>query len=227
MRQYAVIAVKATISVGLLYFALSRIDFRTIVERLNQIELSWGLFALALLAAQQLLTSIRWLVIVQQCNAELSLLRAFRLNLIAAFFNQVLPSTVGGDAVRIWLFAGGGVGWALATHSVLLDRFIGVLGLALLVLVGLPWSFQLIENPIGRVALLVIGCGCVGAGLTFVALGSRNWLWMQRFWPTRQIIQFSARALDLLTSASSKSPMISAIGLISTPSGGPQPSVAR
>jgi uncharacterized membrane protein YbhN (UPF0104 family) len=40
---------------------------------------------------------------------------AFQITFIAAFFNQVLPSTVGGDGVRIWLLARKGAGWASAT----------------------------------------------------------------------------------------------------------------
>ena len=75
--------------------------------------------------------------------------QALRFNLIASFFNQGLPSTIGGDAARIWLLARAGAGWWKATCSVLLDRFIGVLALTTLVAVSLYWSFGLIKNPVG------------------------------------------------------------------------------
>lgn len=201
MRQIVLIAVKAAVSIGLLYYALARTDFSAVGERLNRLDVAWSLLAVVLLAAQLLLISIRWRVIAQRCGAALGLWHAFRLNLVGAFFNQVLPSTVGGDAVRIWLFARDGAGWAKATHSVLLDRFIGVLALAVLVVICLPWAFGLIQNPIGRTVLLVIGGGSVVGGLAFVALGSRDWAWMQKFWATRQLAQLAATALDLFGSA--------------------------
>ena len=116
---------------------------------------------MALAALQLVLISVRWQVIAARCDAHLSLPRAVRFNLIATFFNQVLPSTIGGDAVRIWLFARDGAGWARATHSVLLDRFIGVLALAVLVVICPPWALALIRDPAGRAVLLLIGFGSI------------------------------------------------------------------
>ena len=73
--------------------------------------------------------------------------------------------------------AAGARQWRLAsaTYSVLLDRVVGVLVLALLVIVCLPWTFALIRNVAGRTALLVVGFGCIGAcvcisGAGYVAL---------------------------------------------------------
>ena len=201
MRKYVLIAAKAAVSIGLLYFALSRTDFSAVAARLTRLDVAWSLLAVAVLGVQIVLISIRWRRIAASCDAELSLGRACHLNLVATFFNQVLPSTVGGDAVRLWLFARDGAGWSKATYSVLLDRFVGVLALALLVVVCLPWSFQLIQNPIGRSLLLAIGCGSVAAGIAFVALGSRDWAWMQRFWPTRHAAELARTALGMFKSA--------------------------
>ena len=203
MRQILLIAVKAAVSIGLLYLALARTDFSAVGERLSRLNVAWCLLALASLGVQLILVSIRWRRIAANCEAELPLSRAFQLNLVATFFNQVLPSTVGGDAVRIWLLARDGAGWSKATHSVLLDRFIGVLALAVLVVLCLPWAFGLIHDPVARAVLVLIGCGSVAAGLAFIALGSRNWAWMQSFWPTRHIAQLATTALRLFKSASS------------------------
>ena len=78
-------------------------------------------------------SAIRWREVALACGAALAPRQALRFNLIASFFNQGLPSTVGGDAARIWLLARTGAGWWKATCSVLLDRFIGVLALTTLV----------------------------------------------------------------------------------------------
>ena len=58
--------------------------------------------------------AIRWQRVALACGAALPPGQALRFNLIASFFNQVLPSTIGGDAARIWLLARAGAGWMKA-----------------------------------------------------------------------------------------------------------------
>ena len=77
----------------------------------------------------------------------------------------------GGDAVRIWLLAHDQGGWRTATYSVLIDRLTGVLVLALLVNLCLPWSFALFTNLTGRITLLIIGFGSIGACIIFFDAG--------------------------------------------------------
>lgn len=81
-----------------------------------------------------------------------------------------------------------GAAGGLPTYSVLIDRMVGVLVLAVLVIVCLPWSFALIGDRSGRLALLVVGFGSLGACLAFLALGFAGWPWLDRWWLTRQLI---------------------------------------
>jgi hypothetical protein len=118
--------------------------------------------------------------------------------MIAMFFGQVLPSTVGGDAARIWLVARSGAGWRAASYSVLIDRFFGVLALAAVVMAGLYWSFALIVNPLGRLVLLAIGLGSLAAGGVFFALG--YWPSLARWKFTRPLYDISLLARQLLFS---------------------------
>ena len=198
MRQLVLIAVKLAISATLLYFAVSRMNFSTIGDRLSNLEPGWILAALVIALTQIGVGAFRWQRIVLVCGAALPPLQAFRFYLIAAFFNQVLPSTVGGDAARIWLLAGTGAGWWKATYSVLLDRFIGVLILATLVATGLYWSFGLIENRVGRIVLLVIGLGSLAAGAAFLALG--RWRLLEQWGLTRRLAEMAVIARQMLLS---------------------------
>jgi uncharacterized membrane protein YbhN (UPF0104 family) len=200
MRQWLSLGARIAISVGLLYYAFSTVNTDVIVARLGDLNISWMVAAIALAFIQLGLLAVRWRQVVHACHASLELGRSFRLILISTFFNQVLPSTVGGDAMRLWLFARQGAGWAKATHSVLLDRFIGLLSLALLVAGCLPWSLALIQNPIGRIALLVIGIGSIGAALSFIALGYLKWAWLQKWLPLRHLTQMSVTARQILFS---------------------------
>jgi hypothetical protein len=74
--------------------------------------------------------------------------------------------------------------------------------LAFLVVGCLPWSFALISDPAGRIALLIIGFGSIGICLIFLALGFVSWRWLDRWWLTRQIAAAASNARDVFGSVS-------------------------
>jgi len=143
--------------------------------------------------------SLRWQTIVSQCGADLPLGQLFRTCMIALFFNQTLPSSVGGDAMRIWHVAKQ-TSWRIATYSVLIDRVVGVTALAMVVTACLPWTLELVRNPVGRSALLLIGLGCIGAGLVFIGFAWDRLRFLQRWAPTRHLAATATVALGILRS---------------------------
>ncbi len=119
-------------------------------------SLFWIGVAIAVTFLQIFVGVLRWREISAECGAPLELGRAMRYNVIGAFFNQTLPSAIGGDAVRLWLVARAGAGWRAATYSIFVDRAIGLIALAIVIVASLPWSYSLITDPHGRSALLLI-----------------------------------------------------------------------
>lgn len=192
----------------LLYFAFAHVNFDLVGRQLNHLRYIWLAAAVLILIAQLSLCALRWQRIVQHCNTPdsppFTVSNAFHYIFIAAFFNQTLPSTIGGDAVRIWLLARDNGDWKSATYSALIDRVIGIFVLAFLVIVCLPWSFALIGDPAGRIALLIVGFGSIGACLIFLALGFARWRWLDRLWPTRQIAAAASNARDVCGSVSGR-----------------------
>jgi glycosyltransferase 2 family protein len=106
---------------------------------------------------------------------------------IGMFFNQTLPSSIGGDAVRLWLVARAGAGWRAATYSIFVDRAIGLIALAIVIVASLPWSYRLIANPDGRAALLLVDFAALAGGLGFLVLGMLPWPWLKRWWATHHV----------------------------------------
>lgn len=187
MRGFLLLAARILVSAALLYFAFRGINFAAIQSRLSQISVGWFLLAVLATVFQIFLGALRWREISARCSAPLGTGQALRYNMIGAFFNQALPSTIGGDAMRLWLVRQTGAGWRSATYSVLVDRAIGLIALALIVVVSLPWSYDLIANARGRLALLLVDVGAISAGLGFLVLGMLPWPWLKTFWPLRHI----------------------------------------
>ncbi|MGH9693337.1 MAG: lysylphosphatidylglycerol synthase transmembrane domain-containing protein, partial [Bryobacteraceae bacterium] len=129
MRKALSLFVKAAVTLLLLYFTLASVNMRAVMDRLSQIDLRWVALGLILLFVQIVLLALRWRQVVLRCGANLPSPQSLRFTMIGAFFNQTLPSSVGGDAVRIWLLRKE-TNWRVAAYSVFLDRVVGVVVLA-------------------------------------------------------------------------------------------------
>jgi uncharacterized membrane protein YbhN (UPF0104 family) len=187
MRKFLLVTAKILISGTLLYFALRGINLGELKKRVDQISLGWIAFSIVVTLLQILLGAVRWREITALCDAPLSTARALRFNLIGSFFNQTLPSSIGGDAVRLWLVSRSGAGWRAATYSVLVDRAIGLIALAVLIVASLPWSYQLIGDARGRAALVLVDFAALAGGLGFLAFGRLNWGFLTEWLPTRHL----------------------------------------
>src|ERR1041384_2226120 len=192
MRRITLSAVKILVSAALLYFALGKINFYDLLSRFDLASLGWIGLAIAVTFLQIFLGALRWREISAECGAPLATTEAFRFNLIRPFFNQTLPSSIGGDAVRLWLVARRGAGWRAATYSIFVDRAIGLIALAILIVASLPWSYRLIDDAQGRSALLLVDFAALAAGAGFLLLGRMPWPWLKRWWATQHLHACSA-----------------------------------
>jgi glycosyltransferase 2 family protein len=187
MRRILISTLKILVSAGLLYLALRKVDFHELASRFNVASLGWIGLAIAATFLQIFIGVLRWRVVSAECGAPLALTQAMRYNLIGTFFNQTLPSSIGGDAVRLWLVARAGAGWRAATYSIFVDRAIGLIALSIVIVASLPWSYQLITDPNGRTALLLVDFAALTGGLGFLILGRLHWPWLKRWWVTHHL----------------------------------------
>jgi glycosyltransferase 2 family protein len=213
MRQILFSALKILISAALLYFSLRKVDFADLLSRIDLNSLLWLGLAVVVVFVQVYAGALRWREISEDCGAPLSPRQAMRYNLIGTFFNQTLPSSIGGDAMRLWLLARSGAGWRAATYSIFVDRAIGLIALAVIIVASLPWSYELIRNPEGRSALLLVDFAALAAGLGFLLLGRLPWAWLQRWWGTQHFYACSVVANQVIFDRK-RGPMIAMLSLL-------------
>src|SRR3954454_17122483 len=165
MRRILFSTIKILITVALLYLALRKVNLLQLASRINVTSLGWIGGAILVTFLQIFAGVLRWREIGAECGAPLATRQAMRFNVIGTFFNQTLPSSIGGDAVRLWLVARGGAGWRAATYYIFVDRAIGLIALAIVIVASLAWSYSLITDPAGRSALLLVDFAALAAGL--------------------------------------------------------------
>jgi len=187
MRRILLSTIKILISAALLYLALRKANFADLASRIDIASLGWIGLAIAVSFLQIFVGVLRWREVSAECGAPLATRQAMRFNVIGTFFNQTLPSSIGGDAVRLWLVARAGAGWRAATYSIFVDRAIGLIALAIIIVASLPWSYALIGDPNGRSALLLVDFAALAGGIGFLILGRLRWPWLKRWWGTHHL----------------------------------------
>jgi uncharacterized membrane protein YbhN (UPF0104 family) len=153
-KQAALFAVKLLLSVGVLVYIARGLDLRQLRDHLVSVDPFLFVLALALIFLQTFVLNGRWELIMRALGVSLDWLAGWRILMISLWFNQVLPSSVGGDAVRIWLLRQRSVQWSKAVKGVAADRFTALIGLIALMVAGLPLLLSRVSN---QAALLAIG----------------------------------------------------------------------
>ena len=86
-----------------------------------------------------------------------------KIMFVGLFFNQILPTGIGGDVVRAWRCSRVGIALGAAIRSILLDRACGYLVLIVLYAVGLPALLHILPDARERSAVLAgLAVGLLG-----------------------------------------------------------------
>lgn len=166
-------ALKLVISAALLYWLTEAANFTLLLEQLTRI--TWPVFVAAVLLHvwSFLLGAVRWWLLLRHKNNGARLSALLPVYYMGAFFNYVLPSGVGGDAIRTVMLSKQGMSFSALIASAVMDRFMGLLGVVLLTLVGIPLLPPALlaqsGSWIGDTGLLLVG-------LLFAAALIISWL---------------------------------------------------
>ncbi len=127
---------RIALGIAALAWLVSRIDVDQAWTTMRRAH--WGWLAMAGIAqvGSKGCWLFRWKELLESAGASRSTLDLGRLILSGLFFNNFLPSSVGGDVARGMGLVSLGVSRATAAASVLADRIVGVFSLAITAVVG-------------------------------------------------------------------------------------------
>ncbi len=159
-RQALVWSIKILVSSGLLYVLLSRVDLSRLWAIARTASVAWLVVALALYFVMVFISAWRWGVLLHVQKVAVGLGPLLRSYLVATFFNNFLPSNIGGDVIRVRDTARAAGSKTRAAAVVLVDRGIGLLALVLIAAVGA--SMATTSSPV---------IAAFGPGLLWLAFG--------------------------------------------------------
>lgn len=168
MKKWLLTALKIGVSAALIAFLIQRTDLAevwTVVQNANWFILS---FAFLLFYVGYAITSGRWRILLKALGFAPPFWFMFRSFMVAVFFNNFLPSTVGGDAMRMYDSWRSGVSKTKSVAAVLMDRFMGLASLLLFALAGLAFGAH--EKLGGSNIVIIVGAGAAGAFVLLLVL---------------------------------------------------------
>lgn len=165
-RKRLALAAKAATTLAIIWVLLSHVELAPVASRLRHLGPLEITFALLPFAVQMVLASERWRIVCARLGVGLRFIAALQIVAIGTFFNQTLPSAVGGDAMRVWLLVRDRIAFGKAVNTVLCDRVFALVVLIVLSTATLPLFFGHVSDLHARFGVTVF----VAVGLAGVAV---------------------------------------------------------
>jgi glycosyltransferase 2 family protein len=140
LSSWAFFGMKVAVSGGLLWLLFSRIDVARFWTVARQSSLPWIGAALLAYAGAVAISAWRWYALLRVQGVPLRLTTVLGSFVVALFFNNFLPTNIGGDVMRVRDTAPAAGSNMRATTVVLADRIISLLGLALFAAIAATFS---------------------------------------------------------------------------------------
>lgn len=134
------------LAIGLLIYLLSRQGWSEIVSTAGQI--AWWRFVLAIILViiSRFAVAGRWHMLMHSAGTGISPRQSIRLTFAMLFSNNFLPTTIGGDVVRLAGAIRLGFDQATSLASLVVDRLVGMTGMAMALPFGIPAYVHYLSN---------------------------------------------------------------------------------
>ena len=185
------------LSIGVMIYLLSRVGWGEAWQTIRQLTAWRILLVLVLVFVSRFATFGRWYMLLKNQTPTLIMADTLKLTFAGLFASNVLPTTIGGDVLRLAGAVRLGLSTSLAAASLVVDRLVGMTGMALMLPFSLPGLNAYLRSrtltaPAGSLALPFIGR---------LKRGFRKVLDDLRFWSKHPLILIKALGFTLIHQA--------------------------
>ncbi len=150
------------LSIGVMIYLLSRVGWGEAWQTIRQLT-AWRIaLVLVLVFVSRFATFGRWYMLLKDQTPTLRMGQTLKLTFAGLFASNVLPTTIGGDVLRLAGAVRLGLSTSLAAASLVVDRLVGMTGMALMLPFSLPVLIAHLRSgnlssPAGSMALPFFG----------------------------------------------------------------------
>lgn len=174
-NQRLIIGAKFLVALSLLMYLLQDANLGDILETIRNANIASLAIAFSLYAIGYLITGFRLHLLISAYGKKVPVRFLIQSFMIATFFNNFIPSTVGGDLSRsydLWQYFGDK---SRAVASILIDRFLGLFALLLFIIFSTLLAKEL-AFPESTVYLWISGATFLAALIIYLIFFTPQWL---------------------------------------------------
>jgi hypothetical protein len=146
MRRNLWVWVRVLVSLGLVGYLIAQVDLGKLIATWRGVLLPLVALSFALQLGGVLISALKWWLLLRASGQPAPYWWAVRAYFIGQFFNNFLPTMIGGDAVRVYQLSQRSGRAANALASVFVERFLGFAALTSIAAVALSLSAPLLAN---------------------------------------------------------------------------------
>ena len=204
---------KVIVSIILIWLIFRSVDMSNVIKNLSKVQINLLATAIIIFFFQIIVLSYRWALVTGVLGRRLELSSAIRITFISQFFNQILPSTVGGDGVRIWLHHKTGSSFRQSVHSVISDRALAIVMLLIFILAGFFMQSEVLGDSLTRWVADYIALGSLACFATFLWIATPLCRKFGKFLLVREIAEMSQVIKKILFNSRKVLPIMFLSGL--------------
>lgn len=185
--------IRIAVGLILIVFLLSRLDLSKVLQNLRDMDLRYLSLALSCYLLFIVVSAWRWQVLLDHKKIPMPFLRTNLVYFIALFFTNFLPTTVGGDLMRVVYSVRDKKADALAV--VLVDRILGFVGLFLFGLSAVLYLY--IRQRRGEFLPLMIAGLLILVAITIFLFSERAYRTVSPWFEKIKVFRFGERINNL------------------------------
>lgn len=155
LKRVAGVVLKLTVTLAIFAVAARDVDFSGLLRTIGDASPVFVGACFLVLFALSSVQAFRWHAILFALGTRLSYQRIWSIVLMGIFFSQLLPTSIGGDAIRVWKLHRSGTPLAKSFNSVVLDRVSAIIAVVLIIALGISVLFELLQDPVMRTMVLL------------------------------------------------------------------------
>jgi uncharacterized protein (TIRG00374 family) len=142
-RRYGKTLLRILVSLALLTFLLSRVDYRSVLDSIAGTSYALLIVVLLIHVADRWLMAWKWRLLVTAGGANISLLEAFKIYWVTSFQGVIVPLGFAPDILRFYSLKRRGVASENAAASIVVERLVGFVATGLVALLSLALFVEL------------------------------------------------------------------------------------
>ncbi len=144
---------KVVVSLALIGLLLSQIGLQQVVEVFAKAHLAYWLLGLAMFLLGIVIKTFRWQILLDALEIHISASELLQLNFIGFLFNNILPSGIGGDVVKMYELSKDSHQSAESVNAVFVDRVVGLVVAQFLAIIAALIAYRMVSTEVLFVTL--------------------------------------------------------------------------